>query len=155
VGGIAFWAVVQLVLITLTPATGLGIVIFLCVLAGIGVSAAHVLPWAMIPDAIEWSELHTGERHEGVFYSMVTLCHKVAASIAIPATLWLLEFTGYDGLAAQQPASALWGIRIVIGPIPALLLGLGIVFALLYPLTREEHTQMVRELERRRAAASD
>jgi GPH family glycoside/pentoside/hexuronide:cation symporter len=153
--GIAFWAVVQMVMITLTPGTGLAILLVLCVLAGIGVSAAHVLPWAIIPDAIEWGELQTGERHEGMLYSLATLLHKVGNSLAIPATLWLLELTGYDGLAAAQPASALWGIRIVIGPLPALLLCLGIFFALRYPLGREQHAEVVRALEARRAASSD
>jgi GPH family glycoside/pentoside/hexuronide:cation symporter len=151
VGGIAFWAVVQVALIALGPSTGLGIILGLCVLAGIGVSAAHVLPWAMIPDAVEWGEYQTGERHEGTLYSLVTLCRKVATSIAIPGTLLLLEITGYDGLAPRQPPSALMGIRLVIGPLPAVLLGLGIVFALRYPLTRERYAQMVSAIEERRA----
>jgi GPH family glycoside/pentoside/hexuronide:cation symporter len=64
----------------------------------------------------------------------------------------MLPLTGYDGLAAQQPASALLGLRLVIGPIPALLLCLGIVFALRYPLTRQQHAEVVAELARRRAA---
>ena len=51
--GIAFWAVVQIVLISMTPATPLAWILVLCVLAGIGVSSAHVLPWSIIPDAIE------------------------------------------------------------------------------------------------------
>jgi GPH family glycoside/pentoside/hexuronide:cation symporter len=131
---------------------GLGVILLLCVLAGIGVSAAHVLPWAIIPDAIEWGELQTGQRQEGLAYSLVTLLRKAATSLAIPATLWLLHLTGYDGLAAQQPASALLGLRLVIGPIPALLLCLGIVFALRYPLTRQKHAEVVAELARRRAA---
>ena len=38
--GIAFWAVVQVVMITITPATGIPLILFLCVLAGIGVGAA-------------------------------------------------------------------------------------------------------------------
>ena len=155
VGGIAFWAVVQIALITLGPSTGLGVILGLCVLAGIGVAAAHVLPWAMIPDAVEWGEYQTGERHEGTLYSLVTLCRKVATSLAIPATLLLLEITGYDGLAPRQPAGALMGIRLVIGPLPAALLGLGIVFALRYPLTRERHAQMVRAIEARRTSDPD
>jgi GPH family glycoside/pentoside/hexuronide:cation symporter len=155
VGGIAFWAVVQMVLITLTSATGLGTILLLCVLAGIGVAAAHVLPWAILPDAVEWGEFKTGERNEGMLYSLVTLCRKVATSIAIPGTLLLLEITGYDGLADRQPASALLGIRVVIGPIPAALLGLGILFALLYPLTREKHAEVVRILEARRATTRE
>jgi GPH family glycoside/pentoside/hexuronide:cation symporter len=151
IGGIAFWAIVQIVLVTVTAETGLAVILFLCFLAGIGVAAAHVLPWAIIPDSIEWGEWQTGERHEGVFYSLVTLLRKVATSIAIPATLWLLHFTGYDGLAEQQPASAQLGLRIVIGPIPAVLLCLGIAFAYFYPLSRKKYAEIVRELERRRA----
>ena len=148
--GIAFWAVVQLVLVTLTPASSLGLLIFLCFLAGIGVSAAHVLPWSILPDAIEWGELQTGERHEGMFYSLLTLMQKVATSIAIPLALLVLDATGYIPNSAQQPASAVNGIRIVAGPIPAVLLCAGIAFAALYPLERESYTEIAQKLEAER-----
>ncbi|MGD8998467.1 MAG: glycoside-pentoside-hexuronide (GPH):cation symporter, partial [Anaerolineae bacterium] len=153
-GGIAFWALVQIGMITLGPTTGLTTILVMCVLAGIGVSAAHVLPWAIIPDAIEWGEWQTGERHEGMFYSLVTLIRKATTSLAVPAVGLILQFTGYVPNAAQQPPSALMGIRIVIGPIPAVLLCLGILFAILYPLSREEYADIARELERRRAEGS-
>jgi len=152
IAGIAFWAIVQLVLVTLNPASPLNLLLFLCVLAGIGVSAAHVLPWSIVPDAIEWGEWHTGERHEGMFYSLITLAQKVASSIAIPLALLVLDFTGYVPNSAAQPASAVNGIRLVAGPIPAVLLCLGILFAILYPLGRENYSQMTKELEARRAA---
>ena len=153
--GVAFWAVVQLVLITLNPASPLPLIIFLCVLAGIGVGAAHVLPWAIIPDAIEWDEWNTGERHEGTFYSLITLAQKVASSIAIPLALLVLDATGYIPNAIQQPESAVWGIRIVIGPIPALLLTAGIIFAIKYPLSRKEFSSLVDDLEARRAGQTE
>ncbi|MBC7249667.1 MAG: MFS transporter [Anaerolineae bacterium] len=152
IGGIAFWAVVQLVLITLNASTSMALILFLCVLAGIGVGAAHVLPWSIIPDAIEWDEWQTGQRHEGMFYSLVTLMQKVASSLAIPLALLVLEFTGYVPNAAQQPANALLGIRIVVGPIPAALLCMGILFAIVYPLSRDRHAQICQELEKRRAS---
>jgi GPH family glycoside/pentoside/hexuronide:cation symporter len=155
VGGIAFWAVVQIVLITLNASTGLELILTMCVLAGIGVSAAHVLPWSIIPDAIEWGELQTGERYEGMFYSLVTLIRKVTTSLMVPAVLLILEFTGYVANADMQPASALLGIRVAIGPIPAILLCAGILFAVLYPLGREEYTQVVRDLRRRRAVPGE
>jgi Na+/melibiose symporter-like transporter len=63
----------------------------------------------------------------------------------------LLEVTGYVANAPQQSAGALWGIRIVIGPIPALFLGTGILLALRYPLSREQYGRILRELEARRA----
>jgi GPH family glycoside/pentoside/hexuronide:cation symporter len=148
--GIAFWAVVQVGLIFLSPATALPVIFGMCTLAGIGVSAAHVLPWSILPDAIEWDEWQTGERHEGMFYSLITLCQKIASSITIPLVLLMLQYTGYVPTAAQQPASALLGIRLAIGPIPAVLLGCGILFALLYPLSRDTHRKIVADLEARR-----
>jgi GPH family glycoside/pentoside/hexuronide:cation symporter len=151
IAGIAFWAVVQLVMVSLNPASSLGLLLGLCVLAGIGVSAAHVLPWSIIPDAIEWDEWQTGERHEGMFYSLISLMQKVASSIAIPLILLLLDATGYIPNSIHQPASALTGIRVVVGPVPAVLLWAGILFAWLYPLSRSEHALIVRGLEERRA----
>jgi GPH family glycoside/pentoside/hexuronide:cation symporter len=148
--GIAFWAVVQIGLIFLNPATTLPVIFTMCALAGIGVSAAHVLPWSIIPDAIEWDEWQTGERHEGMFYSLITLCQKVASSITIPLVLLMLQLTGYVPTANEQPATALLGIRLAIGPIPAVLLSCGILFALLYPLSRETHRKIVAALEERR-----
>jgi glycoside/pentoside/hexuronide:cation symporter, GPH family len=150
--GVAFWAVVMMVLILVTPETPFWVIIFLCIMAGIGVSAAQVLPWSIIPDAIEWDEWKTFERHEGMFYSLITLLGKVANSIAVPLSLMVLELTGYQSGGGVQPDSALLGIRLVIGPLPALLLIGGIVFALFYPLSREQHHKIVEELRLRREA---
>jgi GPH family glycoside/pentoside/hexuronide:cation symporter len=155
IGGIAFWAVVQILIITLTPGSALGLLLSLCVLAGVGVGAAHVLPWSIIPDAVEWDELQTGKRHEGMFYSLVTLIKKAASSVAIPLVLLILEFTGYVPASPQQPEAAILGIRIAVGPIPALLLCLGILFAAVYPLDRERHAAIRAELEARRALSGE
>jgi glycoside/pentoside/hexuronide:cation symporter, GPH family len=153
--GIAFWAVVQILLITVTAASSLAYLLSLCVLAGIGVGAAHVLPWAMIPDTIEVDELNTGERHEGMFYSLVMLLSKATNSIAVPLALVVLDISGYVPNAAVQPQSTLTGIRLVVGPIPAVLLVCGIVFAIFFPLSREDHQSAVQILASRRKAHQD
>jgi len=148
--GVVFWAVAQILLITVGPLVPMPVLVILCIMAGIGVSAAHVLPWAILPDAIEWDEYKTGERHEGMFYSLVTLMGKIASSIAIPLTAIMLDVTGYIPNSAQQPASALLGIRLLIGPVPAVFLTISIIFALKYPLEREKFSSIVKELEERR-----
>lgn len=149
--GIAFLAVVLMLLISVTPATSLEVILTLCALAGIGVAAAHVLPWAILPDAIEWDEYQTGERHEGMFYSLTTLTRKIASSVALPLVLLLLDASGYVPNAPQQSQAALWGIRSVIGPIPGLMLVVGIIFASRYPLDRETFARVVDELAARRS----
>ena len=148
--GVGFWAIVQMILISVGPSVSKPIIYFLCVMAGIGVSAAHVLPWAIIPDAIEWDEYKTGERHEGVFYSLITLVQKMASSIAIPLVGVMLEVTGYQANVSQQPQSVIFGIRMLVGPVPAVLLTIGIIFALKYPLDRTQFGSIVKELHERR-----
>ena len=150
--GIAFWAVVQLALISLTPNTPLGLLLVLCSMAGIGVAAAHVLPWAILPDAIEWYEYQTGERHEGMFYSVTTLARKITSAVSVTFIGPILELTGYQPNVAQQSPEALRGIKLVIGPLPALLLGLGIFIAYKYPLDREEFLEIVEKLKGRKEA---
>ncbi len=51
--------------------------------------------------------------------------------------------------AAVQNPQAVQAIRILMGPVPSVLLCAGIAFALLYPLSRDRHTQMRAEIAAR------
>ncbi len=145
--GIAFWAVVQMVLIMMGPSTPLSLILILCSMAGIGVAAAHVLPWAILPDTIEWYEYQTGERHEGMFYSITTLTRKVTSAVSVTFIGPILEMTGYQPHVTQQSAEAVRGIKWIIGPLPAILLGLGILIAFKYPLDREQFQAIVSKIK--------
>lgn len=152
ISGVAFWAVVMMVLIFMTPETPFWLILLLCVMAGIGVSAAQVLPWAIIPDAIEWEEWQTGQRNEGMFYSLITLMGKVGMAIAQPLSLLVLQFMGFkEGQGVIQSTNGLLGVRLVMGPLPVILLLSGIIMAIFYPLTRQQHHEIVEVLRQRRA----
>lgn len=144
--GIGFWAVVQIALVLVGPGTPTAVVLGLGALAGIGVAAAHVLPWAMIPDTIEWDEARTGKRHEGMFYSLIMLAQKAAAGVAIFLLGVGLEAAGYVANAPAQPPSALTAIRVMTGPVPALLLCGGIALGLLFPLSRARYDALRAEV---------
>ncbi len=153
--GMFFFAAVMIVLIFLDPSLGFPAAIALAILAGIGVSSVHVLTWAIIPDAVEVDELTTGSRHEGIFYALVTLLKKVASSISIPLTLLVLDWSGFIANAPHEPESAIWAIRILIGPVPSVFLLGGILFARFYPLSRESHAQARQRIAERREATTD
>lgn len=140
--GMLFLSTVIISLVAVQPTWGLPVVITLAALAGVGVGAVHVLPWSMIPDAIECDELETGQRHEGMFYSLVTLLRKVASSISIPVTLLVLEWSGYVSNAAVQSPRTTKAIQMLTGPLPSLFLLAGIIFALFYRLDRDRHTEV-------------
>jgi GPH family glycoside/pentoside/hexuronide:cation symporter len=154
VAGVGFLALVMIVLTLMQPGTPLPAILLLAALAGIGVAAAHVVPWSIIPDAVEWDELATGQRHEGAFYSLITLASKVAASLALPGAMLVLDWGGYVANAEVQGPRVLLAIRALAGAVPALLLIGGMVFAYLYPLSREEHLAVRKELALRRAGTA-
>ncbi len=149
-----FWAGVQLVILAVQPGQ-VGLTLVLAVLAGVSVSTAHVLPDAIFPDVLEWDELRTRKRREGIYYGVKNFVRKLAGAMAIFLALQVLGWFGYqtppEGVRQfAQPASALAAIRVMTGPMGALLLVSAVVVAWFYPLTRERHARIRRLLERRR-----
>jgi GPH family glycoside/pentoside/hexuronide:cation symporter len=152
--GMIFLSIVLTVLAFVNPDAGMTTILVLAFLAGIGVAAVHVLPWSMIPDAVEVDELETGNRHEGMYYSLVTLLRKVATAIALPSMLWILDASGFVSNAPSQTPSATKAIIGLTGPGPALFMFAGILFAAFYPLSRGEHAEIRRRLQEKRAGAA-
>ena len=148
--GMAFLAVAITGMGFMRPEWGLPVLLCLAALVGIGLGAIQVLTWAMIPDAIEWDELQTGQRHEGMFYSLVQTLRKIGSSLSLPFVLLVLEWTGYVANAPTEPRATILGIQALIGPIPAILLLVGIVFAGRYPLNRARFGELRDALAARR-----
>jgi GPH family glycoside/pentoside/hexuronide:cation symporter len=155
--GLSFWAFVQLLIFALQPGQ-ISLVLVLAVLAGIGVSTAHVLPDAIFPDVIEWDELRTRRRQEGIYYGVKNFVRKLTGAISIFLALQVLGWFGYvnpppGAVQFSQPASALTAIRWMTGPVGAALLLTAIATAWFYPLTRQRHARIRRLLQRRRERA--
>ena len=150
--GMAFMAVVLMAL-SFIPSGQTNLVFVLAALAGVGVSAAHAIPLAILPDVIDWDELRRAQRQEAAYYSVITLIQKLVGALTIAVTGLALSATGYMANAvvdAQQPASALWAIRLLTGPLPAVFFIAGIVLVSFYPISRERHARIVALLEKRR-----
>lgn len=120
------------------------------VCAGVGVSTLYMVPFAMLPDVIDLDELDTGLRREGLYFSAVVFLQKLGLAVALFVSGQLLSWTGFDPDAATQSTTTLWAIRLLIGPLPALLLLTSLWFAARYPITRERHQQILVALQDRR-----
>jgi len=155
--GMSVWIIVLLGLFSLPRDTSDGIVITLGALAGVGVAIAYLVPWAMLPDVIELDELKTGQRREGVYYGYFALLQKFGIAVGSWLIGQMLSVAGYitppAGITTPitQPDAVLTAIRLLIGPIPAVILIAGIVLALKFPITKEQHEQTMAELAKRRA----
>jgi GPH family glycoside/pentoside/hexuronide:cation symporter len=151
--GMSFWAVVQMVIIFIQPDQTL-LILILTVLAGISISTAHILPEAMFPDVIEWEELKTRRRNEGLYYGTKNFLRKMTGAVAIFIALQVLGWFGYRTPTAgvtvfQQQEVTLTAIRVLTGPVGSVLLFSSIIVAWFYPLTREKHHRIRRLLARR------
>jgi GPH family glycoside/pentoside/hexuronide:cation symporter len=152
--GMIFWVAIQLIIFTIQPGNTTYLLI-IAALAGIGVSAAYTLPDSMFADVIEWDELRTRRRQEGIFYGIRTLIRKLTGALVIFITLQLLGWAGYVSpptgtLQFTQTDSALHMIRLLVSPFGAMILCGTIFFAWLFPLSREKHARIQKLLEQRR-----
>lgn len=158
--GMIFWIVVGFLLFAVQPGWPSWTIIVLGALAGVGVATAYLVPWAMLPDVIELDELETGKRREGAFYGFFVLLQKLGLALGLFLISQVLNWAGYitppEGITTPivQPESTLLAIRLMIGPLPALILAAGIYLVYKFPITKENHEQTLQELARRRAAAT-
>jgi glycoside/pentoside/hexuronide:cation symporter, GPH family len=151
--GNSIWIIAQAGLFFLQPGQ-VGLMYVLAMMAGFGVSTAYLIPWSMVPDVIEWDELETGQRREGVFYAFMVLLQKFGLAAGLFLLGQGLSFAGFREKVAcvqpEQPASAIDAIKFAIGPIPAIVLMLGLVLAYFYPITKEKHAEIMLQLAERR-----
>ncbi len=156
--GMVAWIAAQTGLFFLQPGQTT-LMFVLAVMAGVGVATAYLIPWSMIPDVIELDELQTGQRREGIFYALMVFLQKIGLAIGLFLVGQALELSGFIKTVAgqpepMQPASALFTIRVMIGPLPTLVLIMGLVFAYFYPITREKHAEILLKLAERKGTQS-
>ena len=149
--GILTWIVV-LMLIFGIRADQIGLAYLLAALSGAGIATAYVIPWAMIPDIVEYDQVRSGQRREGSYYAFASFFQKLATGAALWAMGQSLAMTGYitpetGQPLPVQPAPAVQAIRFFVGPVPVVLLALSIIFAWKYPISRESHQETLKQLE--------
>jgi GPH family glycoside/pentoside/hexuronide:cation symporter len=155
IAGMLFWVTVQFVILTVQPGE-VNRMLVLCVLLGFGLSSAYVLPDSIFPDIIEWDELRTGRRQEGIYYGARAFIRKMTGALTVFLTLQLLGWAGYqappdNASLYTQPDSVLTMIRLLVSPIGAVMLFGAVICAWFYPLNRERYERIRKLLERRKA----
>ena len=119
-------------------------------IAGFGFSAQWVMPWSIIPDVVEYDELITGERREGIFYGVKGLTDKVATALSVFIGGWVLELVNYVPDQVQT-TKALLGIKLFFGPIPALITFISLPLLIWFPITKASHIKTLELLKRKKA----
>ena len=110
-------------------------------------------------------ELRTGVRREGAFFGINALITKPAQSLAFAIPPFILEATNFvtresnnNVMFLDQPASAIFGIKVFIGLIPGIAMLLGALILFWFPLRGaklDEVRSKVLELHAKKKAELD
>ncbi|ABW66163.1 MFS transporter [Desulfosudis oleivorans] len=122
----------------------------LVAISGMGFGASLAIPSAMQADVIDYDQLQTGLRREGVYIGFWSVAKKLAAAVGVGAGLALLGVSGYDPTINQSPA-VVTTLRVLYTLVPCLCNLVAMAVAWRYPLTREVHQQIHRQIQRRLA----
>ncbi len=116
--------------------------------SGIGLGLIYALPYAIVPDAVEYDYLLSGERTEGAFYGIWTFGTKIGQAAALGITGLVLSLTGYVPNVVQA-STATFGIRLLVGPISSILFILAIITLYYYPINEKRYNEIITEIEAR------
>lgn len=159
--GLSFWCVCSVGQFWMTDKSPLWTVYLTATISAFGASVTFLIPWSMIPDIIDADEVATGQRREGVFYSLFVLFQKIGLAIALSSSSYALAGAGYispaeaqpDADPLYQPKGVLLTLKLINGPIPAALVALAMVASFFYPLGRAKVAENSEILKKRRADA--
>ncbi len=107
------------------------------VLIGIGFSSYQLFPFSMLPDTIEFDEMQSGMRREGIFSGSWAAGQKIAFAVGPSIVGFALSLSGFVK-EGPQPESVDLGIRIVFCLFPPLMILLSYIPFLKYDLTEEK-----------------
>jgi len=132
---------IALVLVTVAPRP----LILVCLaVAGFGLAGPQTLTNVLFAQVADEDELRSGVRREGAFFGVNALLTKPAQSVALALSPFILELTRFVTREAHggeifldQPASALLGIRVIVGLIPGAAVLLGALILVWFPLRGE------------------
>jgi len=138
--GLVLLAGATLTLVNVAPPGAVSpLLLALSALAGVGLAAVMMLPWAMLPDVVEFDALAHGERREGLLYALFTFGQKAAGSLGVFANALAAAWFGYVQGSALQAPETVAGIRLMTGPVAAGIFLLAAAWVWTYPITRERH----------------
>lgn len=148
--------------------TGLDLIVYIVaqLIMALGMGIYSTVSWAMMGDAIDYNEWKTGNREEGVVYSLHSFFRKLAQGVGPAVALAIMRGMGYVNNAIDPKTGAefidvnllSWDFAVELRSLVAILyliagvmlfIGLGLI----YNLNKKKLNQMNEELAIRRATA--
>mgnify|MGYP000936755779 CR=1 FL=1 len=127
----------------------IGMIYALVTLMAVGNAAIYQVPWAMIPDCVDVTELSSGKRIDGIVFGTIAFLQKASGALGAALLGVLLTAIGYSGADVQTPET-IEGIKNVFGFLVGGLYLVTILVILKYPLSKERHDRVTEAIEERK-----
>ena len=119
-----------MIMVLLLPKTFLARLLpVIAFLIGFTVSSMHIMPVAIVPEAIDAGIAAGVPASEGIWNGVVTFVQKTSSALAIFMIGVVLDLVGYNAGAAVQTNATLVALKVLVAVVPALLTVLGIIVA--------------------------
>jgi GPH family glycoside/pentoside/hexuronide:cation symporter len=88
-------------------------------------------------ELIDYDEMRTGTRKTGLYGGLFALITTMLVSLHTTLFSSILSIFGYDGGLETQSAHTLWGIRVGAGLVPLLLVLVGVIPFIFFPINKK------------------
>uniref|UniRef100_A0A4W6FRN9 MFSD2 lysolipid transporter A, lysophospholipid b n=1 Tax=Lates calcarifer TaxID=8187 RepID=A0A4W6FRN9_LATCA len=125
--------------------------------SGVGVAAAFLLPWSMLPDVVDDFQVQNPDStgHEALFYSFYVFFTKFASGVSLGISTLSLDFAGYITRGCSQPEEVHLTLKILVSAAPIALIIIGLVILYFYPINEERRQGNRKLLQEQRDNETD
>jgi GPH family glycoside/pentoside/hexuronide:cation symporter len=116
---------------------------------GFGSGAGGILFWSMLPDTIEYGEVHTGVRSESSLYGFMTFAQKGSIAFAIIILGLVLDAIGFQANEIQTE-STIADMKAIMTLIPIVGIASSLVIIYFYPIDAKMHKELLKQLKEER-----
>jgi GPH family glycoside/pentoside/hexuronide:cation symporter len=106
---------------TLTFTSSILIACIAGIVVGYGALASVTISNILIAQVIDYDQLTTHRRREGMYYGINALILRLSVAIQSIIVTGVLNYSGYDSTKAIQSSQAVTGIQILMGIVPMVL----------------------------------
>ncbi|KAK2921295.1 hypothetical protein Q8A73_000780 [Channa argus] len=125
--------------------------------AGVGVAAAFLLPWSMLPDVVDDFQVQNPDftGHEALFYSFYVFFTKFSSGVSLGISTLSLDFAGYISRGCSQPEEVHLTLKLLVSAAPVVLIIIGLLILYSYPIDEERRQGNRKLLQEQRDNEAD
>ena len=131
------------------PITLLNELLVLVAFIGFGSGAGGILFWSMLPDTIEYGEVHTGVRSESSLYGFMTFAQKGSIAFAIIILGVVLDAIGFQANEIQSK-NTIDDMKAIMTLIPSIGVAISLIIIYFYPIDAKMHKELLEQLKEER-----